>query len=59
MATKMANDALVRNLRFKYKNRIENYSDKVLIKAYDNWATSEDYNSQDEDGFLEWIEVEE
>ena len=53
---KFRNDRLVQNLRYKYP-QVANYSDEVLIKAYNEWfAQAEDSN---EDDFLEFIEVDE
>lgn len=53
--------ALVENIRYKFKDRVSNYSDAVLVEAYDNWYFTyegEDHNT-DEVQFLDLIEVKE
>jgi len=48
--------ALVRNLRFKYK-QLSNYSDATIVKAYDDWFLSADEVGNDfEDDFLEYLQ---
>lgn len=54
MATKLANDALVRNLRSRWSKELEKYTDIELIQVYDDFATSEDWGNNDEK-FLEFI----
>lgn len=49
---KNRNEALLRNLRFKYK-QLSNYSDEIIIAAYDDWFLGTETNNEDE--FLDYI----
>lgn len=54
MATKLANENLVRNLRLRWTQELSCYLDGELIRMYDDFAISEDYGNNDEK-FLEFI----
>ena len=45
---------VVQNLRFKFKERAEQYSDEQLAQAWRNFSISEDF--PDEERVFDWIE---
>lgn len=54
MATRMANEALVKNLRFRWKDELSTFSDDKLVNMYDEFAMSE-YVGDNDERFLEFV----
>jgi hypothetical protein len=54
MATKMADEALIRNLRQRWPEELQSFSDKALIKCYNDFALSDEWGNNDEK-FPEWF----
>lgn len=55
---RVADESLVRNLRFKYGNDLANISDQQIVNSYDYFSVSDDFG--DDDLWLEhWLEYSE
>lgn len=46
---------VVDNIRFKYKDRVKDFSDVVIAEAWQVFSLSEDYG--DDDKYLEWLKT--
>jgi len=46
---------VVSNIRFKYKDRVKDYTDICIAEAWQVFSQSEDYG--DDDKFLEWLDI--
>ena len=49
------NANIISNLREKYGEAIAKYTDGEILKTYDDWSMSDEFN-QEPDTFVEWCE---
>lgn len=52
--SRVADEALLYNLRFRWKEELKQFSDATLINEYDNFALSDMWGDNDA-RFLEWM----
>lgn len=53
-STRIEDEAIVSNLRFRWAKELENYTDAQLVNEYDEFALSELFGDNDE-RFLQWL----
>lgn len=53
-STKIEDEAIVRNLRFRWKDELADTNDQSLVNCYDEFAMSDMFGSNDE-RFLEFF----
>lgn len=52
---RFGDDNIVRNIRFKYGDRVKDFSDVCIVEAWHVFSQSEDYGNDDK--YLEWLET--
>jgi hypothetical protein len=50
------NENTIKNLRFRWKEELSKYSDKVVAALYEDFSMSEDYGNNDEK-FPLWFDL--